>query len=119
MLLKGNTYGKKLTSAGREKISNANKKPWLEKYGEEYVKSRNTCYHIITPSRDEYIVFSNKQLMDFALTVGLPKTSLLMLTWKSSKKEHYKNWTCKIIGTELEFDITLKNHFNNITIWRK
>jgi len=117
--LKGNTYGKNITNEGRAKISKANSKPWLEKYGEGYVKSRNTAYYIVSPNKDEYIVFSNKQLMDFALVVGLPKTSLLMLTWVSAKKEHYKNWTCKIIGTELEFDNKLKTLYTNTIIWRK
>ena len=117
--MKGNTYGKNITNKGREKISNIQSKPWSEKYSEEFIKHRNTCYHVITPNNDEYIVFSNKQLTEFALTVGLPKTSLLMLTWPSAKKEHYKNWTCKIIGTELEFDNELKNLYTNITIWRK
>lgn len=117
--LKGNTYGKNITDEGRAKISKANSKPWLEKYGEGYVKSRNTAYYIVSPNKDEYIVFSNKQLMDFALVVGLPKTSLLMLTWASAKKEHYKNWTCKIIGTELEFDNKLKTLYTNTIIWRK
>lgn len=117
--LKGNTYGKNITNEGRAKISKVNSKPWIEKYGEDYIKNRNTCYHIISPNNDEYIVFSNKQLSEFALTVGLPKTSLLMLTWASSKKEHYKNWTCKIIGTELEFDNELKTLYTNTIIWRK
>lgn len=117
--LKGNTYGKNITDEGRKKISKANSKPWLEKYGEEYVKNRNTCYHITTPDNNEYIVFSSNQLTEFALSVGLPKTSLLMLTWPSAKKEHYKNWTCKIIGTELEFDNKLKTLYTNTLIWRK
>lgn len=117
--MKGNTYGKNITNEGRTKISKANSKPWIEKYGEDYVKSRNTCYHITSPNNDEYIVFSNKQLIEFALTIGLPKTSLLMLTWASAKKDHYKNWICKIIGTELEFDNGLKEIYNKALIWRK
>ena len=117
--MKGNTYGKNITDKGRKKISNIQSKLWSEKYSEEFIKHRNTCYHIITPNNDEYVVFTNKQLIEFALTVGLPKTSLLMLTWPSAKKDQYNNWTCKIIGTELEFDNKLKNMYTNITIWRK
>ena len=117
--LKGNTYGKNISDAGRNKIRQIHSKPWAERFSEEYIKNRNTCYHITSPNKDEYIVFSNKQLMEFALTIGLPKTSLLMLTWASAKKEHYKNWTCKIIGTELEFDNGLKELYNKALIWRK
>lgn len=117
--LKGNTYGKNISNVGRNKIRQIHSKPWVERFSEEYIKNRNTCYHITSPNNDEYIVFSNKQLTEFALAVGLPKTSLLMLTWASAKKEHYKNWTCKIIGTELEFDNRLKELYNKALIWRK
>lgn len=117
--LKNNTYGKNISSEGRKKISEANSKPWKEKYGIEYVKQRNTCYHIINPTNDEFIVFSNAQLMKFAIAAGLPKTSLLMLTWASANKTHYKNWKCKIIGTELEFDQKLNEMYTNAIIWRE
>lgn len=46
------------------------------------------------------------------------KTSSIMLTWPSANKDNYKKWTCKIIGTEIEFDNTLKLMYNNATIWR-
>ena len=117
--LKGNIYSKNLTIEGRQKISKANKKPWREKYNNDYIKNRNTCYHIISPTLEEYIVFSNIGLIEFAKYVKLPKTSLLSLTWKSSNKQNYKNWICKIIGTELEFDNSLKNIYTNALIWRK
>lgn len=116
--LKGNSYSKNLTAEGRQKISNANKKSWVEKYGIEYIKNRNNCYYIASPTLKEYIVFSNAELIEFTKFVGLPKTSLLSLTWKSANKQNYKNWTCKIIGTELEFDNHLKNMYTNALIWR-
>jgi hypothetical protein len=59
-----------------------------------------------------------KELEKLAAQAGLPKTSLLMLTWASAKKEHYKNWTCKIIVTELEFDNKLKTLYTNTIIWK-
>lgn len=117
--LQGNSYGKNITKDGRQRISKANKKPWIEKYGVEYIKNRNTCYLISSPLGQEFVVFSNANLIEFALDAGLPKTSLLMLTWKSTKKDEYKGWCCKIIGTELEFDNTLNQHYNNAIIWRK
>ena len=116
--LKGNSYGKNLTDAGRVKIKEATSKPWSEKFSDEYIKHRNTCYYVVSPDKNEYIVFSSKHLAEFAIDVGLPKTSLIMLTWPSANKTHYKNWTCKIIGTELEFDNQLKTMYTNAFIWR-
>lgn len=115
---KGNTHGKNLSEESRKKISIANKKSWAEKYGDDYVKKRNTCYHVVSPTGQEYIIFSNNTLVEFAQYMGMPKTSLMSLTWKSAKKEEYKQWTCKIIGTEYEFDTALKYHYNNTIIWR-
>lgn len=119
--LKGNSYGKNISKEGKEKISKAAKRPWSEKYSEDSIKKRITCYYVKSPDSSEYIIFGINDLIAFSIEQHeLSKTSLWSSTWKNSKTPNfYKNWCCKIIGNQYEFDNNLISMYNNIKVWRK
>ncbi len=115
----GNQHGKNITNEGRRKISETHKgKTWEERFGEEGKKSRTPCYLILDPDKSQYIVFTTKKLREFAACKGLPKTSLQSLSWSAIKKDNWNGWYCKRIGTELEFDKTLKTIYSKAIVYR-